>query len=195
MKKSILKAMLLLASTAFWISCSSEDDSPQRATEYYFSFKLDGQAINYPYQPESQINLTGGIYFDGVNQLHIMQLSASKDIFQPLKNQVVFRLENKEEFEVGINYSNLPSNGFQVPHNFLFSYNNGDGKSYIATKNSTLAPLWESVEVQFSEINANGIKGIFSGTALNYDTSTGKNILTGKVEISEGKFYVPRNNE
>ncbi|MFC5623445.1 hypothetical protein [Algoriphagus winogradskyi] len=194
MKKTLIYT-LLLASTTFLLACSSEDDSLPKASEYYFSFKVNGQAMDYPYQPESQINLTGGLYFDGVNELNIMQLSGSKDIFQPLKNQVVFRLENIEEFKEGTKYTNIPSNGFLVAHSYLFGYYDENGKSFLASKNSPLASLWDSVEIEFSEINANGIKGSFSGTALNYDSSTGMNVLTGKVEITEGKFHVPRNNE
>ena len=196
MKKSLVLSICLLCSLFLGVGCSGEDDNPgNKKSAYYFRFKVDGKAVAYAYQPETQINLTGGKYYDGVNKLHIIQLSGAENIFKPLTNQVVFRLDHTEDFVTGSTYSNLSSPGVITAHTFLFGYHDENGKSFISTNNSSVVPLWDAVTITFEQLDANGIKGTFSGTAKAYDSSTGQNILTGTVQFTEGEFYVPRNNE
>ena len=197
MKKSLIVLIGLLSSIFFWSGCSSGDENPvdNGKSIYYFRFKAEGQLVEYPYQPETQINLTGGKYYDGVNLLHIIQLSGTQNIYQSLKNQIVFRLDHTEELTTGITYSNLSSSAVVTPHTFLFAYYDENGKSYIAANNSTTVSIWDEVTIKFSQIDDSGLKGNFSGTGKSYDSSSGQNILTGSVQITDGEFYVPRNNE
>ncbi|SFT50677.1 hypothetical protein SAMN04489724_1052 [Algoriphagus locisalis] len=197
MKKSLVVLIALISSIYIWSGCSSGDENPtdNEKSIYYFRFKIEGQLVEYPYQPETQINLTGGKYYDGVNQLHIIQLSGTQNIYQSLKNQVVFHLGHTEDFTTGITYSNLASEDVVTLHTFLFGYHDENGKNYIATKNSAVVSIWDEVTIEFSQIDASGLKGTFSGTGKSYDSSSGQNILNGSVQITDGEFYVPRNNE
>jgi hypothetical protein len=195
MKKSI-KILLVFAAILFLgTACSSDDENPMDQSIYYFRFKVDGNQVDYQYQPQTQINLTGGKYYDDVNQLHIIQLSGAENIFQPLQNQVIFRLDHTEDLITGVNYSNVPISDGTILHTLLFSYMDENGTAYLATNNLLGLALWDEVRIRFDQIDSNGLKGVFSGTGKVYDSSGGTNTLIGQVTITEGEFFVPRNNE
>ncbi|WP_268036024.1 hypothetical protein [Algoriphagus sp. PAP.12] len=195
MKTNFYLCCLVAGTFLLLTACSSGDEEPKDNNSlYYFKFKVDGEQKIYNYEPETQINLTAGKYFDQVSQLHIIQLSGSKNIFEPLHNQIVFRLDHTEDFKAGISYSNLATSGSIHLQTLLFSYFDENGQVYIAT-NNTISPIWEELVIEFEEIGAESMKGDFSGKARAYDSSSGQNLLIGEVEISEGEFRVPRNNE
>ncbi|QDH81127.1 hypothetical protein FKX85_19665 [Echinicola soli] len=197
MNNKTMISMGLIAIFLGMMGCSGNDgdmDTPD-ASPYYFQFKVNSSQVDYTYTPETQQNLTGAYLVDQDNQLHVMQLSGTESIFSPNKNQLVIYLNHAEAFTTGITYSNNPSSHATVPSYFIMGYHDQDGDNYTAALNTTLTPLWESVQLTFDEITGDGIKGTFSGKLLQYDASAGQNLLIGQIEITEGKFHVPRNNE
>lgn len=198
MKRLTLTLTAVFSIMILAISCSKDDDNgldTKEKSEYYFRFKVGGVQINYEFQPETQINLTGGYLYDEKNQLHVIQLSGSATIFEANRNQFVIYLTNTTEFTTNVTYTNIESSGTTPPFYILMGYFDQDGESFSAAPNTTINPLWKNVYVKFDEITDTGIKGTFSGELARYDTSSGKNILKGEVQITDGEFYVPRNNE
>ncbi|UZD23567.1 hypothetical protein PBT90_09215 [Algoriphagus halophytocola] len=196
--KNFTFILFCLLSTFFIMAgCSDGDEKPDEKikSEYYFRFKVNGILEEYIYQPETQINLTGGKYYNEENQLHIIQVSGHRNIFQPQQNTVVLQLFHTEDIATGITYSNISSPSSVLPQFFGITYIDNDGKTYLATNNNPAFPMWEIASFKFDRIDATGMKGTFSAIGKTYDTTTGQSILTGRVEITDGEFYVPRNNE
>ena len=197
MKQLITLLATLLSSLVILVACTKGDhnDTSQQITDYYFKFNLDETTVNYDFKPESQINLTGIYVFDKSNQLHVIQITGSDNIFKPNENQFIIYLNTASEFKISTAYSNASSLDTETPANFLMGYYNKNGEIFTASVNSQNLNLWKNCYVTFDEITEDAIKGTFSGELLRYDTSTGQNLLVGSVTIKDGKFYVPGHNE
>lgn len=191
MKKLTLIVTVIATSLLFW-GCSKDDHDPNKQSEYYFRFKVDGIQTTYPFTPETQINLTGHYGYDQSTETYNVQIAGIRNIFEHGINTLTIFISKTEEVSTNVSYSNIPAQGDATP-DFIFSmgYFNGQGNIYLASLN-TVVQLYETAIVEFSEITDSYINGTFSGTLIWYDSSGGVTIHVDSVVVSEGEFKVPR---
>ncbi|ALJ06533.1 hypothetical protein APS56_15940 [Pseudalgibacter alginicilyticus] len=176
----------------FIAGCSKEDDNTNLKSEYYFRFKVDGNQVEYPFTPETQINLTGLLDYDERMQTYVMNVGGIENIFESMTNTLTIFVSDTQEILTGINYSNISGSSVTVPYfSFGMGYYDSEGNLYITGLN-TVTELYETAIVNFFEITDTHISGTFSGTLIWYDFNGGTNVLVDSVVVSEGKFKVPR---
>lgn len=178
------------------MGCSSDDSEPNDTQErdYYFHFKADGAQVDYEYQPETQINLTGSILFDSSTNTNVVSIAGIEDIFDSgTQNRLTIFLSDSADIVTGIDYTNIVGEGDRTPSSiFLMNYYDEQGNLYSAALNTGPTALYEFAKVTFTEITDDKISGTFSGTLTWYDLSNGTVQLVDSVLISEGIFSVPR---
>lgn len=188
----IVGALFLLLSLG---SCSSDGPGEQGPGqgEYFFKFKVEGEAISYPFTPATQINLTGILDHDPNTGLHVANIAGIKDnTVADLADRLTFFLGDPNEFATAQPYSNVAGADRILPATFQMAYADAQGDIYVASINTTAPPLYAPAQLQFTEIAQDHISGTFSGTLNRYDISGGKLELVGSLAISEGSFKVPR---
>lgn len=186
---------LLLPLIFLFLACSSDDSSnDENPSKYYFRYKVDGIQINYPFKPETQINLTGIYEYDSNSQSYGMQVFGAANILDSGQtNRVTLYIGNSAEVATNITYTNMEATNSTVP-DLIFSmgYTDLDKTMFITGKNVVSTQLYKYAEIRFSTISEDHIQGTFSGTLSNYDLGTGQPVLTKEVVITDGEFNVPR---
>lgn len=184
---------LLFSLIFIFQACSPDDTSMDGDTsEYYFRYKVDGKQIDYPFKPETQINLSG--IYESNGQLYAIQVFGAADILDSgQNNQLVLHIGDSTEITTNITYTNIEAPDSTVPgSNFSMGYTDMDKIVFITSKNVISTQLYKNARIRFEKISENNIKGIFSGTLSYYDMSTGKPVLAKEVVITDGEFNVPR---
>lgn len=190
-------AILALLCTCFlFYGCGGDEaETPGDASDFYFRFKLDGEQHDYTIL-KGQTNLTGSSAFDEGTDKYVINISGIKDLRAPGKNTVSIFVSDSEGFPTGINFSNFPDEGDDYP-DFLFNmaYYDSEGNIYLTGGQGDLdiyTEIYEPGFVKFLEITDTYISGAFSGTLIDYETSSGTNVFMGSVEITDGEFKVKR---
>lgn len=186
----------LLLPLIFLFQACSSDDSPidENTSQYYFRYKVDGTQIDYPFKPETQINLTGIYEYDSNSQSYAMQVFGAANILDSGQtNRLTIYIGNSTEVTTNITYTNIEAPNSTVP-DLIFSmgYTDMDKVMFITGKNVISTQLYKNARIRYDKISEDNIQGTFSGTLSNYDLSTGQPILTKEVVITDGEFNVPR---
>ncbi|MCM4165620.1 hypothetical protein DHC50_18625 [Arenibacter sp. A80] len=180
----------------FLFQACSSDDSPndENTSKYYFRYKLDGTQIDYPFKPETQINLTGIYEYDSNSESYGMQVFGAANILDSGQtNRLVIYIGNSAEVTTNITYTNIEAPDSTVP-DLIFSmgYTDMVKTMFVTSKNIISTQLYKNAKIRYDKISEDNIQGTFSGILSNYDTSTGQPILTKEVIITDGEFNVPR---
>lgn len=177
--------------------CGGEDgdEEPGATSEFYFRFRLDGVQQNYP-MVKGQINLIGSVGYDNGTDKHVINIAGIKNIHESGKETVTVFLGDSDGIPTGVNFSNFPDQGDDYP-DFIFNmgYYDKEGNIYVAGgqgDSQIFTELYEPAFVKFLEITDTYIRGTFSGTLIDYETSGGINVFMGSVEITDGEFKVKR---
>src|SRR5690606_39121011 len=109
----IIRLMGAVSLLFFLGGCSKDGPGEQLGDgEYFFRFKVEGQAVSYPFTPETHINLTAVLDHDPASGLHAANIAGIKDnTVADLSNRLTFFLGDPGGFTTAVAYSNVGGAG------------------------------------------------------------------------------------
>lgn len=186
---TLLRAMLL--PVLLVAACSKDDDPAAETDEYYFRFKVDGVAVEYPFSPNN-LTATFNAYAEN-EELYVVQVAGRRQLAEADKNQFSIHLSHSGELQTGVRYAVEEASGQTVPDVVMtVGYWDGEGTMYIASVIGNGLTRFGNALVTFTEVTDNYVKGTFSASLQHIDSSGGTTEVLGTAEITGGEFMVPR---
>jgi hypothetical protein len=186
-----MNKLFLIAAAFFLFPCckkSNNGSSSSNGSSYYMKFKLNGTAVEYDSQP------IGAISFSQSDNLYTVVLAAYKNVNAGLANAVTITLFSNSSIGAGSSYNNPTTakraNGDILPVNTIFYYDSTANAWLTGGELTLYGPVpgvTANAQLTITDLTATYFKGTFSGTIYKSDLSKSQS-------ITEGEFYLKRNN-
>lgn len=182
---TFLTGILVLA------GCASDDTPEPKEPEFYIKFKAGGTEIKYDMLPNS---LASFAYLDSFG-FYLCTITGMKQGSDGKRDFISMQLRNETQYTPNTVYRLQDPIQIQSSNQarIIFTYFDGNGKGYNATllqSNYPSLSIHENVEIKFTEMSSDYVKGTFSAEAYEVDFT----VLGNRKEIliTDGEFLLPR---